>query len=332
MPNYRMKQFYFLLLLFTSVCFAQISPPVDLQSYYNGVDFSKNGLDLFDYLAVKTIEKHSPFLTYTERHNYLYDADEDPSNVSNVILVYSGESRNENEYESTSNPYNPQTFNTEHIYPRSLLDNSNAEADLHILRTCDISINSSRGNDPFAAGSGSFSSTGSAWYPGDDWRGDVARIIMYVNLRYNEPFTDVGTLSLFLQWNAFDQVSVIEDQRNAIISGAQGNRNPFIDNPYLATLIWGGNAAENRWSTLSNSKFSSLDYKIFPNPVSGNYLNVKANQVLKVGVYDVLGKLIMSSKVDSNNSKIDVSQLKKGLYLIKLESDKGTITKKLIKQ
>ncbi|HEY5688214.1 MAG TPA: endonuclease [Yeosuana sp.] len=327
-----MKPFYFLFLFFTSVCFAQITPPIELQSYYNGVDFSKNSLDLFDDLAVQTIEKHSPFLTYTERHNYLYDADEDPLNISKVILVYSGESRNENEYESGSNPYNPQTFNTEHIYPRSLLDNSNAEADLHILRTCDISINSSRGNDPFAAGSGSYSSTGSAWYPGDDWRGDVARIIMYANLRYNEPFTDVGTLNLFLQWNVIDQVSLLEDQRNTIISGAQGNRNPFIDNPYLATLIWGGNTAENRWNTLSNSQFSSLDYNMFPNPVSGIYLNIKTNQVLKVGVYDVLGKLIMSSKLDSNNSKIDVSQLKKGLYLIKLDSDKGSITKKLIKQ
>ena len=43
-------------------------------------------------------------------------------------------------------------------------------------------------------------------------------------------------------------VSAFEIQRNNVIEGAQGNRNPFIDNPYLATLIWGGNPAENKWN------------------------------------------------------------------------------------
>jgi endonuclease I len=43
-------------------------------------------------------------------------------------------------------------------------------------------------------------------------------------------------------------VSLFEEQRNNVIEGAQGNRNPFIDNPYLATLIWGGNPAENKWN------------------------------------------------------------------------------------
>lgn len=163
-------------------------------------------------------------MTYSQRHNYLYDADEDPGNASNVLLVYSGESRNKNEYLSGSNP--TQTFNTEHVYPQSLIITT-AKGDLHHIRTCDISVNSSRRNNPFTSGSGSYSSTGCAWYPGDDWRGDVARMILYVNLRYNESFTDVGSLSLFLQWNVDAPVSAIEDQRNTIISGAQGNQKPF---------------------------------------------------------------------------------------------------------
>jgi endonuclease I len=117
-----------------------------------------------------------------------------------------------------------------------------------LLRVCDASINTSRSNLPFIEGSGGFQRTSSTgWYPGDEWRGDVARIIFYVNLYYDEPISDVGTLEVLLKWNAEDPVSAIEEQRNTVIFGAQGNRNPFIDNPYLATLIWGGDAAENKW-------------------------------------------------------------------------------------
>jgi endonuclease I len=72
-------------------------------------------------------------------------------------------------------------------------------------------------------------------------------MIFYLNLRYNEDFKSVGKLELFLKWNAQDPISPIEIQRNEIIFKAQGNRNPFIDNPYLASLIWGGSKAQNRW-------------------------------------------------------------------------------------
>ncbi len=60
-------------------------------------------------------------------------------------------------------------------------------------------------------------------------------------------FHDVGTLEMFLRWNVEDPVSEFELQRQEVIEGAQGNRNPFIDNPFLATLLWDGPAADNTW-------------------------------------------------------------------------------------
>jgi len=73
-------------------------------------------------------------------------------------------------------------------------------------------------------------------------------MILYLNVRYREKIEKVGTVELFLKWNAEDPVSDFEIQRNEIIYAAQGNRNPFIDNPYIATIIWGGDvAAENKW-------------------------------------------------------------------------------------
>lgn len=222
--------------------------PNSLKEYYKSIDFKKTGKELKDELAVLTINKHTNILTYKERHNYLYDADEDKNNTENVILIYSGGSRYWKEYAGNIYGVKP-TFNTEHVYPRSKIKGT-AITDLHHLRVCDAKINSKRGNYPYSEGSGMYKFKGSSWYPGDEWKGDVARMIMYINLRYNEPWNDVcnGGIDLLLKWNAEDPVSAIEIKRNTVIEKAQGNRNPFIDNPYLATVIWGGDKkAENRW-------------------------------------------------------------------------------------
>lgn len=222
--------------------------PAELQSYYSDLRLSTNTSYNRNRLIEQVKNKHHIILNYGQRHNYLYDADEDPDNPENVILIYTGESRYWREYQSGNNPHSPQTFNTEHVYPQSLLTVADAVTDLHHLRVADVQVNSERSNFPFTEGSGGNQLINSnSWYPGDEWRGDVARMIMYLNLRYNENFSKVGNLDLFLKWNRLDPVSFIELQRNQVIQGAQGNRNPFVDNPYLATLIWGGIAAENLW-------------------------------------------------------------------------------------
>lgn len=222
--------------------------PANLQDYYSDFFFTTNTEINFAQLADLTIGAHTTILSYGERHNYLYDADEDLNNPENVILMYTGESRYWKEYQSGTNSYSPQTFNTEHIFPQSRLSSADAVTDLHHLRVSDADINSTRLNYPFTEGSGEAKLiNGDSWFPGDEWKGDVARMVMYLNIRYGETFTKVGTLDLFLKWNAEDPVSAFELQRNNVIESAQGNRNPFIDNPYLATLIWGGPAAENHW-------------------------------------------------------------------------------------
>jgi endonuclease I len=221
--------------------------PSELIDYYNGVIFSEDPTLMFDELENHTVSNHTTILSYGQRHQYLYNADADLSNADNVVLMYSGESRYWEEYTSGSNPYSPQTFNTEHIYPQSLLSTTNAVTDLHHLRSSDASVNSNRLNYPFTDGSGTYQLKGETWFPGDEWKGDVARMILYLNIRYGETISSVGTIELFLKWNIEDPVSAFEEQRNNVIYAAQGNRNAFIDNPYLATLIWGGDNAANKW-------------------------------------------------------------------------------------
>ena len=221
--------------------------PDSLDDYYGEVAFTNDPVLLLEVLSDFTTSEHTNRLEYFQRHDYLYDADEDPSNPDNVILMYSGDSRPEDEYQE-GDLSEGETFNTEHIYPQSKLASDEAKNDMHHMRVADVDINSERLNYPFTDGSGDYKLVdGDKWFPGDDWRGDVARMVMYVNLRYGEDFETVGNLDLFLEWNIEDPVSDFEIQRNNVIEAAQGNRNPFIDNPYLATLIWGGEDAENRW-------------------------------------------------------------------------------------
>ncbi|MGA8855081.1 MAG: endonuclease [Christiangramia sp.] len=222
--------------------------PASVADYYSDLSVTTDKELNYEFVSTHTISKHTVILEYYQRHDYLYEADEDPDNPDNVILMYSGESRYWKEHQSSSNDYSPQTFNTEHIYPQSKLSSEGAVTDLHHLRSADADINSLRLNYPYTDGSGDYDLVNdSAWYPGDEWKGDVARMVLYLNIRYNETINNVGSLELFLKWNIEDPVSAFEIQRNNVIEGAQGNRNPFIDNPYLATLIWGGEDAENRW-------------------------------------------------------------------------------------
>ncbi|MDG3581500.1 endonuclease I family protein [Galbibacter pacificus] len=224
----------------------EIQVPKKLLNYYKDVDFNLRTIPLYEALATVTIAKHTTILSYRERHKYLYRVDAVPQQQDSVVLIYSGEHRYWEEYVSGNNRHEPQTFNTEHVYPQSLIENT-AKGDLHHLRVCDQTVNTRRSNNPFSEGSGTYKLHYKSWYPGDEWKGDVARMILYLNLRYNETFEDVGNIKLFLKWNAEDPVSSFEEQRNNSIEKIQGNRNPFIDNPHLATFIWGGPNAENKW-------------------------------------------------------------------------------------
>jgi hypothetical protein len=79
-------------------------------------------------------------------------------------------------------------------------------------------------------------------------------------------------------------------------------------------------------NTLANS------ISIFPNPVSNilNVDNTSTTQIVSIKIYDVLGRLVLQEKEQFNN--IDVSQLTSGLLFVHLETEQGTLTKKVVKE
>ncbi len=226
------------------------------------------GSALKDELATKIISTHTTILTYTpDVWNALKQTDIDPTDNTKVVLIYGwndsdSDITNDRTRGKDNHGSGSGVWNREHVYSKSLanpnLGTTGPGADAHNLRPCDAQRNSSRSNRKFAAGSGTSGITAEGnWYPGDEWKGDVARMMMYMYLRYgnqslptgvgvgNTVATDPNMIDLFLQWNAQDPVSDIEKQRNPVLENMQGNRNPFVDNPAFATQIWGGPQAEN---------------------------------------------------------------------------------------
>jgi endonuclease I/chitodextrinase len=82
-------------------------------------------------------------------------------------------------------------------------------------------------------------------------------------------------------------------------------------------------------ASLYNSVFNS--FKIYPNPTNGNTLYFNFTKEVTIRMYNVLGKLIKTNKINSKNNKIDISALPKGIYLLKINSENQFITKKIIK-
>ncbi len=329
------------------------------QPYYDNVDLTLTGQDLYFELQNK-IDNASSTFTYGDVKNTVKITDEDPTNTVNLLLVYgyndsdgnctTDRSRNKNDFGGTTCEYN-----REHVFARSNADPSMGNvdnsttgigADPHNLRPSDQQMNGNRSSKKFAAGSGNAGDVGGNWYPGDEWKGDVARMMMYMYTRYGDrclpSLNGVGAtqgstdmLQIYLQWNVEDPVSDFEDQRNPYLETVYGNRNPFIDNPVLATIIWGGPLAEDRWGILNTPDILQNSVSVYPNPASDT-IWIKSSTSFSntdaVIIYDLQGRKIMSEKLVSNTHSISIQSLQRGMYILTVNTQKGSITKRVIVQ
>ena len=361
------KLFTLAAVLSTGFILAQAGAPAP---YYNGFNWTQTGMPLKLALATKITSTHTNTLSYSGAEEALKIVDLDPTDATNtnVLLLY-GFSNNicpsstsdDNDHrrrnkESDGGGASCQ-WNREHTYAKSLgnpdLGTSGPGADAHHLRASDVQRNGDRGSEKFAAGTGnSHDITSSTWYPGDEWKGDVARMMMYMYLRYGNrclpknvgvgtaTSTDANMINLFLEWNAQDPVSAYEDQRNTYLGNAgntygQGNRNPFIDNPYLATVIWGGPVAENRWPNvfLGTDSFElATGISIYPNPAIDHKINIESTITLdEIQLISINGQLIQQIKKPiSTNNTYTMENMPTGFYFVKMSAENQTATKKII--
>lgn len=198
-------------------------------------------------------------LTYDQVWDALKTTDEDPDDPANVRLLYSGRSQDKN-----TNGGDADQWNREHVWAKSHGDFGTSPGpgtDVHHLRATDVSVNSERGNKDFDLGGEEVDEAPGnrtdedSWEPRDEVKGDVARMIFYMAVRYEgeDQFPDlelndevdngenpfIGKVSVLKEWNEQDPPDAAEQRRNQVIfDEIQHNRNPFIDHPEWVADIW----------------------------------------------------------------------------------------------
>jgi endonuclease I len=235
-----------------------------LTGYYEGV--SGTGQTLKTNLHNLLRMTHLTNFSYDALWTQLQYTDEDSTNTNNILELYTGWS-----VPQSYSGGGVDQWNREHTWSKSHGDFGEvppAGTDLHHLRPADVTVNSAKGNKDFDNGGTAY--TDSSPYTGysgttgcytdtDSWepraveKGDVARMILYMAIRYEGTDTsydlemqDVtpttgpyyGKLSTLLQWLVQDPPDSWEMRRNNRIQERQGNRNPFIDHPEFARMIW----------------------------------------------------------------------------------------------
>lgn len=256
-------------------------------------------------------------------------------------------------------------FNREHSVPKSWFDDQYPMyTDLFHLYPTDGYVNNKRGNFPFGeVENATWTSTngsklglnstsgysGTVFEPIDEYKGDFARTLFYMatcymdkNLSQTETSAFIGSdlkpwaLEIMQQWHIDDPVSEKEIERNNAVYEIQGNRNPFIDFPDLVEKIFGSDTLAIFLLSSVKEYENQLYTKISPNPaedfitifIPEKFLNLKSFcQILNLS-----GQIIEQHSLNQQNTKISISHLPKGFYLIKLHNSIYSETQKFIIQ
>lgn len=291
--------------------------------------------------------------TYADIIDILKAADQNPENNNQVWLLYTEQPRAKFLFQETSS--GTGFWNREHIYPRSrggfnsIADDEiatgitvwwetnadslrHANSDAHHLRAADATENSTRGNQFYGPGEyeGPAGNSGS-------FKGDVARAIFYMAIRYNglnvvngfpTAVGEFGDLATLLLWHNADPPDDFEMNRNNVIYNWQKNRNPFIDLPDLVDFIWGSRTTEVWNNTLSLDDLNKTTFSVFPNPSNGPLFFEGIEGETRITIYSMTGQKVFETQL-SAKGEIRVN-LNPGIYLVKADTPSQSFIKKVI--
>lgn len=288
-------------LLFGLALLVGTAPAQAPPGYYAGADGSDAATLRASLHAIIRGHQRFPYTsTATDTWDILELAQQDPGDPTSILDLYRNAS-----YPKQGGGTGP--YNREHTWPISYgFPNDGSSnypfTDCHALFLCDATYNNSRGNKPYRNGSQAHAERatefnngqggGTGLYPGNsnwtagqssngDWevwigrRGDVARALLYLDLRYeggthpatgasepdliltddpaliaasntgsNESVAYMGMLAVLLQWHAQDPPDDFERARHEVVYGFQGNRNPFIDHPEWVECVFLGQCGQ----------------------------------------------------------------------------------------
>ena len=324
-------------------------------NYYN----SANGLTGNQLkVALHNIIKGHSSISYSQLWNAFWSTDNKGNGV--VWDMYSDRPNGNPPYtyylgQDQCGNYNSEgdCYNREHSWPQSWFNEQTVpRSDLHHIFPTDGFVNGKRANYPFGevrsatwtSQNGSKLGTcktpgysGTVFEPIDEYKGDFARALMYMSVRYysedgswsssdmtNKSEIKKWAIDMLLRWNEQDPVSEKEKERNEVIyNDYQHNRNPFIDHPEYARMIW-----DPTWSAVEETSEAVF---LFPNPIeAGQVLHVSgnSNSFDAVVICDLSGRTLLKA---TGNAVGDFAvtlpnDLAKGCYIVKLMRN-GSVVK-----
>lgn len=340
-----------------------IVTPTIPTGYYDSLEgLSGNALKqaVQDIIAAPTVRLHS----YADIWDIIRTADQNPENSNQIWDMYLEIPMAKLDQQTTSSIVGK--WNREHIFCQSRggfevangdtadgigVWNSTSAAsfvdgvsDAHHIRAENGQENTSRNNKNYGTVNSATVYAGPSGTQGS-WRGDVARALFYMAVRFDGlnvvngdpseylPSTsiasgNIGDLATLLVWNHSDPRDDFEMNRNNYIYTWQMNRNPFIDYPLLVDYIFGANFGQPWSSSLSIQNPIENKVAVYPNPTTDYIIVTGLEGNSKVEIYTITGQMVQSQNFE-NEIRINID-LNAGMYLVKVSNGFQSTTKKII--
>lgn len=129
---------------------------------------------------------------------------------------------------------------------------------------------------------------------------------------------------------ADEAVYLVYNAPNFVSFTRSSGGTPVLHYRYYTVL--GSVALNNLIATTGVNEVAAIEVNLFPNPTS-NVLSIQSKEIMnKLVVRDASGRMVANQNTNSSSSTIDVSALKAGIYFITIEAEKGSVTKRFVKQ
>jgi hypothetical protein len=337
-----------------------ITTPANMEStYYSAVDPNASNFITQLQTRVRTPYVKVSYDQYDETMVAQYEF-RDTTNAQRVQeCAYSGQIYT---YTPPFVWYTTSPFSREHTWCVSWMPSGgstglNEYADQHHLFTVNQNnANGVRSNHPlgevvtptstYLQGMLGLDANGNLVYePRDAQKGDAARALLYMTLRYNgiNGFNwtfnqlnnvilpalneDAQDLQTLINWHFSDLPDNYEIAKNDFIQSIQQNRNPFVDRPEWVNLI--------NFNTLTAAAAPGMviDYQeeqalynlsVYPNPAEDIlWFNIPISETVQLRVYDMTGRIVMNEVMNIEGERvmsINTNNFKSGAYILEVST------------
>ena len=331
-----------------------ITTPASMMSatYYSNLNTASTSF-MNDLHALVNPHQQQYYSYYDDLMIPLFEARDTTLDRRVITCVYSGENLIYTEpFDFTANGYS-----REHTYCHSWMPTNPAQnlpeySDYHHLFPSNLNnANILRSNNPLGevvnetssflgCKSGTNANGQTVFEPRDEHKGDAARAIMYEAICYNTISGNSWELPssqdqmILKNWHFQDPPDSWEIARNDFIDSLQNNRNPFIDSIDYVCFVNFSNMSYDASACVPSSVEELLNkgFIIYPNPASEKLnLHVDATTISSYQIIDFLGRVVLSS--DVNNLKLvkaNISSLKSGAYLVKVQTPFGAAQRSIV--